>query len=306
MAVRPVRVGLHLPENERVVPWAEIADISRLAEDVGFDSLWVPDHLIYRDAAGRRTGPWESWSILSAVAAVTSRVAIAPLVLCTSFREPGLIAKMAVTVDEISEGRLILGLGSGWNEPEYTAFGFPFESRFGRFKESFTIISTLLREGNIDFSGSYYQLRECEIRPGGPRPGGIPLLIGSRGAQVLRHALPEVAYWNGWPRWWGNQPAGIVPLLAQVDEAIAAAGREPHEIAKTAAVFIRLEGGQLPDNPEAPHFMGDTDGIVELLLAYRRLGIEHIQIVVDPITTSSVERLARVLESLDALGDETA
>ena len=113
-------------------------------------------------------GPWECWSVLSAVAAITTRVEIGPLVLCTAFRNPGLIAKMAATVDEISGGRLILGLGAGWHEPEYSAFGFPFDHRVGRFKEAYTIIRALLREGEIDFEGKFFTLRDCEIRPARP------------------------------------------------------------------------------------------------------------------------------------------
>jgi alkanesulfonate monooxygenase SsuD/methylene tetrahydromethanopterin reductase-like flavin-dependent oxidoreductase (luciferase family) len=267
-----------------------------LAEDFGFASIWMPDHLLYRDAGGEVTGPWECWSMLCAVAAVTSRVAIAPLVLCTSFREPGLIAKMAATLDEISDGRLILGLGSGWNEPEYSAFGFPYESRYGRFREAFTIIMTLLREGYIDFEGKYYTLRDCELRPRGPRPEGLPLLIGSRGEQMLRHTLPHVEWWNGWPRWWGNDVERLPPYLELVDRIARESGRDPAGIRKSAAVFIRLDGGITPDNPEAPHFTGSTEEIAALLLRYHALGIEHIQIVLDPITTGGLERFAPVLD----------
>ncbi len=298
MSERLIRFGLHLPENERVVPWKEIADLCRAAEDAGFDSLWVPDHLVYRDGDGVATGPWECWSLLSAVAAVTTRVTIAPLVLCTSFREPGLIAKMAATVDEISGGRLILGLGSGWNEVEYNAYGFPFESRFRRFREAFTIVATLLREGEIDFVGDYYTLRECELRPPGPRPGKIPLLIGSRGERVLRHALPHVSYWNGWPRWWRNDPGELPPILSEVDRLTLEAGRQTADIVKTAAVFVQLDGGIVADNPEAPAFRGSDEEMCEYLAKHHDAGIDHLQIVLDPITTSGIERFARVLQRM--------
>jgi alkanesulfonate monooxygenase SsuD/methylene tetrahydromethanopterin reductase-like flavin-dependent oxidoreductase (luciferase family) len=299
---RPLKVGLHLPEIERVVRWQEIAEICRVAEEIGFDSIWVPDHLIYRDESGETKGPWECWSILCAVAAITSRVEIGPLVLCTSFRNPGLIAKMADTVDEISGGRLILGLGAGWNKPEYDAFGFPFESRFDQFREAFTIIRTLLHDGRIDFTGEHFVLRECELRPRGPQPQGPPLMIGSRGEQMLRFTLPHVDYWNGWARWWGNDPARIRPLLDQVDRAAKDAKCDPDDIRSTAAVFVRLEGGADPDNPEAPHFSGSTEEIARFLLAYCHAGIEHLQIVLDPITPDGVERFARVLEELERPG----
>ena len=291
-----MKIGLHLPEVERVVRWGEMRDLCRVAEDAGFDSLWVPDHLLYRDERGDATGPWECWSVLSAVAAVTSRVAIGPLVLCTSFREPGLIGKMAATVDEISGGRLILGLGAGWNKPEYEAYGFPYETRFGRFREAFEIIRTLLQEGQIDFQGCYYTLRNFELRPRGPRAEGPPLLIGSKGEQVLRLTLPHVSYWNGWSRWWGNDVTRIGPLLDDVDRVARETGREPGEIQKTAAIFVRQDGGVDPDNPEAPHLHGSDEEIMSGLRQYAEHGIGHVQIVLDPITTDGVERFGRVLE----------
>jgi alkanesulfonate monooxygenase SsuD/methylene tetrahydromethanopterin reductase-like flavin-dependent oxidoreductase (luciferase family) len=291
-----MKIGLHMPETERVVRWTEIADLCRTAEEVGFDSIWVPDHLIYREPDGTATGPWECWSLLCAIAAITSRVEIAPLVLCTSFREPGMIAKMAATLDEISAGRLILGLGAGWNEPEYTAFGFPFESRFGRFMESFAIIRTLLAEGHIDFEGKYYTLRECEIRPSGPTSGGPPLMIGSRGPKVLQATLPYVDYWNGWARWWGNDPDQFAPLLEQVDSIALEVSRNPSEIGKTCSLFIGLEGRVTEDNPEAPHFSGTEDEIVDLLRRYHLMGVDHVQIVLDPITSAGVTQFGRIIE----------
>src|SRR4051794_24929319 len=210
---RRLKVGLHLPETERIAPWHDLAEMCRVAEDVGFDSIWMPDHLLYRSPDEEATGPWECWSVLSAVAAITSRVEIGPLVLCTSFRNPAMIAKMAATVDEISNGRLILGLGAGWNEPEYRAYGFPFDHRMERFGEAFTIIRTLLRAGAIDFDGTYYQARDCELRPRGPRPAGPPLLIGSRGPRMLRETMAHADAWNGWGLWFGNRAEGIDPLL---------------------------------------------------------------------------------------------
>ena len=149
-----VKIGIQLPEVEREVRWPEIASMATLAEDVGFDSLWVGDHLLYRNAGEPARGPWEAWSQMAALAAITSRVEIGPLVAATSFHSPAMLAKKAATVDEISGGRLILGLGAGWNEIEYAAFGFAYDHRVSRFEEAFTIIRTLLREGTIDFDGA--------------------------------------------------------------------------------------------------------------------------------------------------------
>src|SRR6478752_4424008 len=155
------RVGLMLPISEGqmdggVARWTDILAMAQTAEAVGFDSLWLADHFIYRFPGQDESGPWEAFTILAALAAATKRVQIAPLVACTSFREPALLAKIADTMDEVSGGRFILGLGAGWNQPEYTAFGYPYDHLASRFEEALTIIVPLLREGEVDFEGQYY------------------------------------------------------------------------------------------------------------------------------------------------------
>lgn len=297
--MRPLKVGLHIPEIERIVTWQEIAAICRTAETVGFDSIWVPDHLIYEAPGVERKGPWECWSMLAAIAAITSRVEIGPLVLCSSFRNPALAAKMADTLEEISGGRLILGLGAGWHEPEFRAFGYPYDTRFGQFFESFTIIRELLATGHSDFHGKYYQLDDCELRPRGPRSSGPPLMIGSRGEQVLRKTLPHVAYWNGWATWWGNDVHRLGEMVQKIDSICREVGRDPATLQKTASVFIRMEGGFVPDNSEAPCFMGTAAEIAAMLRAHADLGIAHVQVVLDPETVEGVARFGEVLALLD-------
>src|SRR5438105_11006329 len=189
--LRPLKVGFQLPEVEREVRWPEIAAMARLGEAIGFDSIWVGDHLLYRDETFGARGPWEAWTQLAGIAAVTSRIAIGPLVACTSFHNPAMLAKLASTVDEISGGRLILGLGAGWNETEYRAFGFPFDRRVSRFAEAFTIIRSLLGDGQVDFAGEFYTARDCELLPR-PRPVGPPLLIGSTGQRMLELTVPSL------------------------------------------------------------------------------------------------------------------
>jgi alkanesulfonate monooxygenase SsuD/methylene tetrahydromethanopterin reductase-like flavin-dependent oxidoreductase (luciferase family) len=296
---RPLKLGFHLPETERIAPWQEIAQLCRLAEDVGFDSIWVPDHLLYRFPGKEPVGPWECWSILSAVAAVTKRVEIGPLVLCTTFRNPGLIAKMADTVDEISDGRLILGLGAGWHEPEYRAFGFPYEERVGRFQEAFTIIRTLLRDGNIDFAGKYFTLRECELRPRGPRPQGPPLMIGSQGEQILHRTLPHVDYWNGWYAWNGNTVEGYRPLRELVDRACREAGRDPAEVQRTMAVDVHMPGSDGEHDPRSTPLTGAPEQIAETLQGFAMEGISHVQLVLTPNTCEAIEQFAPVIELLE-------
>ena len=173
---RPLAVGVQLPEVERVVRWPELKAMAVRADQLGYDSLWVGDHLIYRQTDAAPTGPWEAWSSLAAIAAVTDSVRLGPLVAATGFHNPAMLAKKAAAVDEISGGRLVLGLGAGWNETEYRAFGFPFEHRVSRFEEAFTIIRRLLAGEKVDFSGTYYSTDACEILPRSCNPDGPPLL----------------------------------------------------------------------------------------------------------------------------------
>src|SRR3954452_4797896 len=206
---RPCRVGIQLPEVERRVEWPELFSMARTAERVGLDSVWLGDHLLYDLPGGVVRGPWEAWTSLAALAAVTSRVELGPLVASTSFHAPAMLAKMAATVDAISGGRLVLGLGAGWNEREYAAYGFPFDHRVGRFEEAFTIVRALLRDGRADFRGSYYDVPDCVLlRPARAasrvsdydllycsldqapaRAECQPLMLGSTGPRMLRIGL---------------------------------------------------------------------------------------------------------------------
>ena len=276
--------------------------MARLGEQVGFDSVWVGDHLLYRDEAHGARGPWEAWTTLAGIAAATNRIAIGPLVACTSFHNPAMLAKLAGTVDEISGGRLILGLGAGWNETEYRAYGFPFDRRVARFGEAFTIIRSLLREGRVDFEGEFYSVRDCELVPR-PRPGGPQLMVGSTGERMLALTMPHVDSWNAWYRWTGNRPEGVVPLREKVDAACATAGRKPSEVERTVAVLVRLPGaaGRREADPQQSvrPLEGSSETIADGLRAYAREGVGHVQLVVDPITTASLEALGPVLENLD-------
>jgi len=301
---RRPKVGLQLPEVERVVRWPELRSMARLAEAVGFDSLWYGDHLLYRDPELGSRGPWEAWSILAALAAVTEKIALGPLVACTAFHQPAILAKKAATVDEISGGRLILGLGAGWNEVEFRAFGLPFDHRVARFEEAFTIIRRLLREGRCDFRGQYYTVEEAELQPP-PRPGGPPLLIGSTGTRMLAATLPHVDAWNIWYADYGNDPDGLAPFLERLDSLCRAVGRDPATLERTCAVLVGLPGGQgRPSGDPATRAVspirGDPAELAEVFRRFATLGIDHLQLVLDPIEEASIEALAPVLELLQA------
>ena len=302
---RPLKVGVQLPEVEREVRWPEILDMARAIEDLGYDGMWLGEHLLYRWPDRAPRGPWEAWATMAGLAAVTSRVTIGPLVACTAFHNPAILAKQAATIDEISGGRFVLGLGAGWNETEFRAFGVPFDHRIARFEEAFKIIRSLLRDGAVDFAGTYYEARDCELLPRGPRPGGPPLMIGSIGERMLRITAPHVDSWNAWYADTSNRPSGVGPLRAKVDAACAEVGRDPAAIERTVAVQVRLSGGAgrtMGDTSiaeSAPPLEGSPESMAEELRAYAREGIGEVQLVLDPIDRPSIERFAAVLRLLD-------
>ena len=301
---RRLAVGIQLPEIEWEARWSDLRALALRAEELSFDAVWYGDHLLYRRPGDERArGPWEAWTILAGLAAVTSRVLIGPLVAATAFHNPAMLAKKAATVDEISGGRLVVGLGAGWNETEFRAFGFPFDHRISRFEEAFTIVRTLLRDGAIDFSGTFFTVRDCELAPR-PRPGGPPLLVGSSGERMLAITIPHVDAWNAWFDSFGNRPAGVAALRDRVDAACRDAGRDPSTVARTLAVQVRLPGGsgRLMGDRGRPPIMpvaGSPDEIAGVLRAFAAQGISHVQLVVDPITLASLDALAPVLEALD-------
>ena len=302
---RPLGVGIQLPEVEREVRWPELRSIARLAEQAGFDSVWFGDHLLYRYESGETRGPWEAWTTLAGLAEATERVTIGPLVAATAFHSPFMLAKQAATVDEISGGRLVLGIGAGWNPVEFAALGAPFDHRISRFEEAFTIVRTLLRDGYIDFEGEFFTAHEAELLPRPARPGGPPILIGSSGPRMLTATIPYVAAWNAWYADTNNSPAGVPRLRDVVDEAARAAGRDPSEIERTVAVLVRMPGGtgrvmgDTSDKMAVAPLEGPPEAMAAVLRGYAAEGIGHVQLVVDPITEASVAALAPMLEALD-------
>lgn len=274
------------------MPWPEMVAMARAAENAGFDSIWLGDHLLYDLPNGATRGPWEVWTALAALASVTERVALGPLVASTSFHAPAMLAKLAATVDAISGGRLVLGLGAGWNQREYTAFGFPYDKRVARFEEAFTILRQLVRNGRSDFHGKYYDVADCVLDPRPTRPGGPPLMLGSIGPRMMRIGLPHVDAWNVWWSQYGNDVDSFAAVRRRVEVAAEQAGRAPGEVEATAAVLV-----QLPDG--AGRLMGEAYddrsvrpvGVPDLpahLRAMTDAGAAHVQLVLDPITIESI------------------
>lgn len=304
---RRMKLGIILPEAEldmggATARWSDLSAMALLAEEVGFDSVWFVDHLIYRDDMTmlEQQGVWECWSILTGLAAVTSRVELGSLVTPTSFRNPALFAKMVDTVDEISGGRIIVGLGAGYHEAEYRAFGYPHDHRASRFEEAFTIIHGLLRNGQIDFEGQYYSASECELRPRGPRPGGPPLMIGSKGPRVLRMTLPHVEIWNAWLSGSRSHPDQIPALREMVDAACEEVGRDPATLQRSVSIMVDQTGtreiGPSMKPEGAEPLTGSPEEIAAGLRAFEAEGIDHLQLYLVPNTIASIERFAGVME----------
>ena len=307
-----MKVGLDLPLSDRTgLGWKQLRDIAMAAEDSGFDSIWVDDHLLYHyEGNPEPNGNRESWAMLTAIAAHTKTVELGHLVLGMGFRNPALLAKIADTVDEISEGRLILGIGAGYHKREYTAFGYPYDNRFKRFEEALQIVHGLLRNGEIDFAGEFYEARDCILRPRGGRPEGPPIMIGTTGPKMLRLTAKYADMWNSYWTRTNNSPSGVAPLRAMVDEACAEVGRDPATLQRSVSVLTAESNDNpwweaLPTSHDYEPFeplSGGPEEIAEGLRAYRREGIDHMQISVDNIQTGAIERLGPALELLKKEG----
>ncbi len=302
---RPLGVGVQLPEVEREVRWPELRAIARTAEQAGFDSVWVGDHLLYRYADGSTRGPWEAWTTLAGLAEATERVAIGPLVAATAFHAPFMLAKQAATVDEISGGRLVLGLGAGWNEAEFAALGAPFDHRISRFEEAFTIVRELLANGVVDFDGAFFTARDAELLPRPARPGRaadpdrLVRAADARRDHAPRRGLERLV------RGHGELAGGRAAPAGDRGRGVRAVGRDPAAVERTVAVLVRMPGGtgrvmgDTTARAAQPPLQGTPEAIADVLRAYAAEGIGHVQLVVDPITEASVAALAPVLEALD-------
>jgi len=296
--------------GDSMAHWAELKAMALYAEAMGFDSLWVPDHLIYDFGAIAGIsnvppwGVWECWSVLAALAAATVRVELGPFVACTNFRNPTMIAKMADTIDEISCGRLVLGLGAGYHEPEFRAFGYPSDHLVGRFAEALQIIHTLLRVGKVDFHGTYYHAHECELRPRGPRRQGPPILIGARQPRTRRLAAQYADYWNGL----GIRDAeGLAPVREAVDVACMEVGRDPATLQRTSLLAIDLPGAyERPYGNDVRKFrsryspvrLETPEKLANLLRAFADEGVSLVHLWLQPNDLTALDAVAPALELL--------
>ena len=282
-----MKVGVQLPEVERDVRRDELAAMARAAEETGFDSVWVGDHLLYR---GPDRGPWDCWTTLAWLAGITERVELGPLVACTAFHPPGLLARMAAAVDELSGGRLVLGLGAGWNVPEFEAFGLPFDHHVSRFAEAFEIVRRLLAGERVTFHGRFHDVEDAALLP--PPSRRPKLMLGANAPRMLSLGLPHVDAWNTWFTRYGNTADGFARHNAEIE----AAGRDPGELERSACVFVALEGAGARRNDEGAPPVGGEE-LAGHLRALEGAGADEAILVLDPITEQSIRSLRTALPS---------
>jgi probable F420-dependent oxidoreductase len=273
--------------------WSDLLAMARATEDGGLDSGWIADHFFYRAPDGAESGTQEVWTALSALAAVTSRIELGPIVLCASFRNPALSAKMAATLDEVSGGRLVLGVGCGWHEPEYDALGLPFDHRVGRFEEWLEIVARLLAGERVTFHGRFHDADDAVLIP--PPRRRIPILVAAKQPRMLDITARVADAWN--TAWFGAPDDLLRARLADLDAALARAGRDASAVERTVGIIVR-DPDQPVSEPDERSIVGSVDDVARALEAYRGLGIGHVQAILEPMTPRSVERLAEAARRL--------
>jgi len=314
---RNLKLGLILPTwTTTTLRWSEVLDIAREAVAVGFDSLWATDHLLLpstnaelRERAGGAVraeavaepeGYMEVFTVLTAIAAEIPDVQIGTLVACTGYRNPVLLAKIAETLDEVSGGRFILGLGAGDSAGEYETLGLPPDHPVGRFEEALQVVRGLLRDGEIDFQGTYHRAREVKLIPRGPRPAGPPLLIGTLNPRPrMRRLVARYAdIWNGWLGYTNASAEAAAEQWALIEQACLEHGRDPSTLARTTAVRVAIPGsGYVPAPGEWP-LQGSPQEMAEVLRGHAKLGVSEVQVALTMGGVEGVRAFAPVIEAL--------
>ena len=232
---RPIRFGIF--PGAVMVNWPELRAVWQAADEMGYDTAWIPDHF-YAGFGDPEGGCFEAWSVLAAMAEATRRIRFGPMVLGNTYRHPAVVANMAATLDQISGGRLTLGLGAGWMQAEHDGYGIPLppaRERLDRLDEAVQVMKLLFTERRASFQGRFYQLNEalCEPKPlQRPHP---PIMIGGGGEQrTLRVVAKHADEWNG-----EVGPSGMARKLAILREHCAAVGRDPDQI--EVSVLLRSE-----------------------------------------------------------------
>lgn len=300
--MRKFQVGIVLPlaqfgPERTTARWSEIREMAVRAEAMGFDTVWTPDELLWRPEGAAPQGIWEGVAMAGAVAAVTSRVAVGTWVLSALHRNAGITAKIAETLDEISGGRFIFGLGAGHEWPgQARTFGLPEDRIFARFGEALEVIIPLLRTGHADFEGTWHAARDLPQQPVGPRPNAIPLLIGGNGPRGQRHAVHHADIWSGYVEERAH-PDEMAPRIASLEAICAEEGRDPATIGRSVGVVVHplAPAGARPDA-----LSGSAREIADAIREFEAVGYTRLEMMFGPGTMAALDALAPVLEALDA------
>lgn len=302
VVTRSFQIGVVLPlmeqGDERVAaPWTEIRAIALRAEELGFDTVWTPDELLWRKGDAAPQGFYEGVSMAGAAAAVTSTVGVGTWVLSALHRNAGLTAKVAATLDEISGGRLIFGLGAGHTWPgQAEAFGLPEDQVFARFDEALQVIVPLLRGGHADVRGTWHAAHDLPQAPPGPRPNAIPLLIGGNGPKGQRHAVRHADIWSGYTEERAHAEE-MLPRIAMLETICAEEGRDPASIGRSIGVTV---DPLAPSGGQSNTLSGSAQEIADAFHTFREAGFTRLEIMVDPGEMAAMDALGPVLEAFDA------
>jgi alkanesulfonate monooxygenase SsuD/methylene tetrahydromethanopterin reductase-like flavin-dependent oxidoreductase (luciferase family) len=296
-----MRIGVGLPIGERgdppkAVRYREIRQLALMAEQGGLDSIWAADHIFHQPQVGTRRGLWENLTVLTALAEATERVEVGPLVLCTPFRNPGMIAWQANALDEVSNGRFVLGLGAGWHEPEFSAFGFEFDHRVSFFADALAIISPLLRSGQVDHDGRYAS-GHATLSPRGPRPAGPPIMIAASGPRMMRLAARWADRFN--TAWYGLPDEDFRRDVANLQAACAELGRDPAEIEISAGIDV-FDAATAAGRPGSSHLVASGDELADGLAAWRAIGVAEVICRPYPPTPAMLETIIGAAQTLRA------
>jgi alkanesulfonate monooxygenase SsuD/methylene tetrahydromethanopterin reductase-like flavin-dependent oxidoreductase (luciferase family) len=286
-----MRIGVTVPlaygdtEDGRAPSFAETLAFAQRAEGLDLDSIWVYDHLLFRFPPEPEEGLHEAWTTLTGLAALVPRVELGALVMCSSFRNAGLMAKMAATLDDLSGGRLILGLGCGWHQPEYDAFGFPFDHRVGRFEEDLEVISRLLRGEEVTFAGSWSRYDRAKLLP--PPVRRPPTLVAAKGERMLRLTAQWSDAWN--TAWFDAVDDLLRRRLDELAEACAAVGRDPATMRRTVGVRLREPGAPADEGRSTD---ADAAGLADLFDELAEAGFDDALIWSLSKTSDALDRIA--------------
>lgn len=293
------------PDGENPPSWASISERARIAESVGFDIFVFEDALLYRWPNGVTDGVWESVSIASALAATTSIIRIAHSVVNSPYRSPAMMASVATTLDEISGGRYVLGIGAGNTfDSDYEAFGFPTDHRYSRFAEAIQIIHSLLKTGESDFDGDFYTVKDAELVLRGPSGRGPAINIAAGGPKMLSLVAKYADEWNWWA--WDETRDQIEsrfePILDTLSLAMEEEGRDLGSLRRTIDVYSVIPPGMKTDHELENPISGSTEEIANFIKGLGELGFEEVRCDLLPRSPEAIEAMAPVVELIHAQG----